>query len=304
MKFSLKMRLSCILSVSLLPTLLAAGSRIAESAQVFRLDGGDSTYAFGINERGQLQAMYWGGRVGAHDRIPQAHSFPEWASFDSSYTTTPQEFVGWGAGLFTEPALKVSFADGNRDLVLHFVKATPNDSHTVDVLLKDISREIYVTLRYSMDPESGILARSASIENREKQPVMIEQAAAAQWTLPPARYTLSNLSGRWGGEWTLNQELIQGGARVIESRRGSTSHQANPWFAISRDRGQDSAQPAVADEEHGERGHDRHEPAATEERQVRGQLDAVETLPQQCRGDTDQDAGEHAVGPVVGRDAE
>jgi alpha-galactosidase len=252
MKFPLRIRLSFILSVFLLLTLLATGSSMAQTAQVFRLDGGDSTYAFGINERGELQTIYWGGRVGAHDRIPQAHSFPEWASFDSSYTATPQEFAGWGAGLFTEPALKVSFADGNRDLVLHFVRATPNGSQAVEVLLKDISREIYVTLRYSIDEESGIVARSASIENRESQPVVIEQAAAAQWTLPPARYTLSYLTGRWAGEWTLNQELIQGGARVIESRRGTTGHQANPWFAISLNRDQDNARPAMADEEHGE----------------------------------------------------
>ena len=172
------------------------------------------------------------------------------ASFDSPATTTPQEYAGWGAGLFTEPALKVTFADGNRDLVLHCVRATPDGSTSAEVLLKDISREIYVTLHYSMDPESGILARSASIENREKQPVMIEQAAFAQWTLPPARYTLNYLTGRWAGEWTLNQELIQGAARIIESRRGSTSHQANPWFAISRESGRDTA--TASDEEHGE----------------------------------------------------
>ncbi len=216
---------------------IATSSSTAQTTQVFRFDGGDSTYAFGVNERGDLQALYWGGRLGAHDSIPAAHSRPEMASFDSPSTTTPQEYAAWGAGLFTEPALKVSFADGNRDLVLHFVRATPNGSQSVEVLLKDISREIYVTLRYSIDPESGILARSASIENREKQAVMIEQAAAAQWTLPPARYSLSYLTGRWAGEWTLNQELIQGGARVIESHRGTTGHQANPWFAISRDSG-------------------------------------------------------------------
>ena len=246
--------LSAILPASLFLTLLAAGSSAAQTAQVFRLDGGDSTYAFGVNERGELQTLYWGGRVGAHDSIPPAHSLPEMASFDSPDTTTPQEYAGWGAGLFTEPALKVSFADGNRDLVLHFVRAMPNSPQSLDVLLKDISREIYVTLRYSIDPESGILARSASIENREKQAVMIDQAAAAQWTLPPARYTLSYLTGRWAGEWTLNQELIQGGARVIESRRGTTGHQANPWFAISREAGQDNASLPVTNnnEEHGE----------------------------------------------------
>jgi len=230
----------------------AATQTMGRGAQVFRLDGGNATYAFAVNERGELQTLYWGGRIGERDSLPAAHSNPEAASFDSPYTTTPQEYAGWGAGLFTEPALKVSFADGNRDLVLHFVRASPNGPQSLDVPLKDISREIYVTLRYSIDPESGILARSASIENKEKQPITIEQAAAAQWTLPPARYTLSYLTGRWAGEWTLNQEPIIGGARVIESRRGSTGHQANPWFAISRDASPSSAGPIAAGEEHGE----------------------------------------------------
>jgi alpha-galactosidase len=119
-------------------------------------------------------------------------------------------------------------------------------------LLKDISRDIYVTLRYAIDAESGILERSAVIENREKSAVVIEQAAAAQWTLPAARYTLSYLTGRWAGEWTLNQEPIQGGEQVIESRRGTTGHQANPWFAISRDDSQNSVGPFSAGEAHGE----------------------------------------------------
>src|SRR5579859_5430331 len=201
--------------------------------QMFRLDGGGVTYVFGVNERGELQALYWGGKLAQGDKVAAARSLPEMASFDSPGTTTPQEYAAWGAGLFTEPALKVTFADGNRDLVLHFVGAKQIDAHSLEILLKDISREIYVTLRYSIDSESGILARSALIENKEKQPVVIEQAAAAQWTLPPARYTLSYLTGRWAGEWTLNQEPIIGGERVIESRRGTTGHQANPWFAIS-----------------------------------------------------------------------
>src|SRR5271155_4284260 len=252
MKTSLKLRAPSISCIALLLALLAATTTSAQTTQVFRLDGGNSPYAFGVNERGELQPLYWGGRVGPHDSIPPAHSFPEMASFDSPYTTTPQEYAGWGAGLFTDPALKVTFADGNRDLVLHFLRATQNTPQAVELQLKDISREIYVTLRYSIDPETGILARSADIENREKQPVVIEQAAAAQWTLPPARYTLSYLTGRWAGEWTLNQELIRGGERVIESRRGTTGHQANPWFAISRDDSQSSLGLVAAGEEHGE----------------------------------------------------
>lgn len=247
----IQMKLCVSLTAFLLPSLLAVPG-VAQTAPVFRLDGGDTTYAFGVNERGELQPLYWGGRIGAQDSIPPAHSLPEWASFDSSYTTTPEEYASWGAGLYTEPALKITFADGNRDLVLHFVSAAPKGAQALDVLLKDISREIFVTLHYSMDPDTGIVARSAEIENREKQPVVIEQAAAAQWTLPPARYTLSYLTGRWAGEWTLNQEPILGGARVMESRRGTTGHQANPWLAISRDDGHASLGSFSAGEEHGE----------------------------------------------------
>ncbi|MGA3159769.1 MAG: alpha-galactosidase [Terracidiphilus sp.] len=199
--------------------------------RVFRLDGGGVSYVFEVNPRGELQQLYWGGRLAATDSFSQAVPLPEHASFDDSYTTTPQEFAGWGAGLFVEPALKISFADGVRDLVLHYESYTKTASG-LDVALKDISRPIYVTLHYAMDAESGILGRSATIENRGTETVMVEQAAAAAWALPPAHYTLNYLTGRWAGEWNLTQEAIRPGERVIESRRGSTGHQANPWFAI------------------------------------------------------------------------
>jgi len=212
------------------------------STKVFRLDGGSVSYVFGVNARGELQQLYWGGRLGAKDAFPQAKPMPEWASFDSSYNNTPQEYAGWGAGLFMEPALKVTFHDGSRDLVLHYQSHTVTENG-VDVVLKDITRAVVVTLHYRMDAGSGILARSATIENREDNPITIEQAAAAAWALPPAHYTLNYLTGRWAGEWTLTQEAVHPGARVIESRRGTTGNQANPWFAI---------QAGTADENHGE----------------------------------------------------
>ena len=151
-----------LLAATLVASAQPADASFDAATKVFRLDGGRVTYVFGVNAKGELQQLYWGGRLAASDSFPQAQTIPEWASFDSSNTTTPQEYAGWGAGLFVEPALKVSFADGNRDLVLHY------DSHTItphgfDVVLKDIKRGIYVTLHYEMDPESGILARSATI---------------------------------------------------------------------------------------------------------------------------------------------
>jgi alpha-galactosidase len=235
---------SCVLAM-MAASLIAIAEPAASfnsATKVFRMDGGNVTYVFGVNSRGELQQLYWGGRLESTDQVPQAVPMREWASFDSSYTNTPQEYAGWGAGLFVEPALKVTFADGNRDLVLHYVSHTET-ADGLEVVLKDIKREVYVKLHYAIDPASGILARSATIENREAQPITIEQAAAAAWSLPAAHYTLNYLTGRWAGEWTLNQEELRPGERVIESRRGSTGHQANPWFAI---------QAGEPSEEHGE----------------------------------------------------
>ncbi len=234
----------CVLwLVACLPLSAQSATQHFDAAtKTFRLDGGSSTYVFGVNSRGELQQIYWGGRLGETDKFPQTMPKREWASFDSSYSNTPQEYAGWGAGLFMEPALKITFADGNRDLVLHYA-SHDEKPNAFDVVLKDIARPIFVTLHYAIDPESGILARSATIDNRGPEPVTIEQAAAAAWALPAGHYSLDYLTGRWAGEWTLTQETIHPGARVIESRRGSTGHQANPWFAI---------QAGEPNEEHGE----------------------------------------------------
>ncbi len=202
--------------------------------KVFRIDAGGMTYAFGINNGDELQPVFWGARIGAGDKLPAAVKMPEAASFDSSYTTTPNEYAGWGGGLYVEPALKVTYPDGNRDLILHYVSHEIKGDQ-LTVLLKDIDRDLYVELHYTVDDATGILGRSAVVTNKTKTLVMIEDAAAAAWSLPRGTdYTLRYLTGRWAGEWNLQQQPIRPGETVLESKRGSTGHQNNPWFAIER----------------------------------------------------------------------
>ncbi len=202
------------------------------ATRVFRIDTANTTYVLGINEHQQLQSLYWGKRLGTSDSFPPAKAMPEAASFDLPITTTPHEFVGWGGGLFVEPDLKITFPDGNRDLALKYV-SHQIDSNKLSIVMKDVSREVYVTLQYQADAETGILRRSAEIENRTDAPFTIEQAAAATWNLPRGTdYRLRYLSGRWGAEWSVQQQPIHPGKTVLESRRGSTGAQNNPWFAI------------------------------------------------------------------------
>jgi len=205
----------------------------SEKKKLWVLQVGEATYALGVNDRGELQHLYWGKRIGAED-FGGAHALPEWSSFDLSTATTPQEYPGWGAGLYAEPALKATFANGNREVVLHYVDhQLKNDN--LEITLKDEGSPLLVHLHYRVYADSGIIERSARIENRTSEAVTLESAQSAAWTLPPGRsYRLHYLTGRWAGEWQLQSENLQIGKRVIESRRGSTGVEANPWFAIDR----------------------------------------------------------------------
>jgi len=220
----------------------AAESSFAEQGRVFRLDGGDVTYAFRVNEAGLLQSVYWGRRLGAGDPLvkPELRGH---SGFDVTTNVVPQEFAGWGGGLFQEPALKVAYPDGNRDLVLRYASHRLSRDG-VTVVLRDIQRPLEVTLTYSIDRNTGIVGRAATIRNGGDTDVRIDQAAAATYTLPVAYdYKLHFLTGRWGAEWTRQERPLSAGATVIESRRGSTGSQNNPWFAVTRGETTEDAGP-------------------------------------------------------------
>jgi alpha-galactosidase len=214
----------------------AAAERILydERAHTFRLDGAGVSYVFGVNQNGEVQTLYWGKRLHLADRIPSARTDAGTSAFDLPVNATPQEFTGWGGGLVVVPDLKITFPDGNRDLVLHYVSHTIQNN-TLTVSLKDISREVSVDLIYRMDEATGVLARSARLENRTKQPFTIEHVFTARWNLGPNNdYQLRYLTGRWAGEWNLQQVPLPPGKIVLESRRGSTGDEVNPWFASER----------------------------------------------------------------------
>ena len=207
---------------------------VNKGAKVFRLDGGGVTYAFGVNGDGRLQTLYWGSALSPADELAAPVATPENSSNETSIMLTPFEFAAFGGGIMTEPALKVRFPDGVRDLDLRYA-GHQVDAGRIVVRLKDIQRAVHVTLTYAMDEATGILSRSATVENRTSGWVHVDQLAAASINLPYADdYQLSYLTGRWAGEFELQTRPVTPGSTVIESRKGETSHQANPWFALSR----------------------------------------------------------------------
>ena len=123
------------------------------ASHIFRIDAADISYVLGVNEKSELQMLYWGKRLGVHETFAAAHSEAGASAFD---LPSPKEFAGWGGGVYTVPDLKITFPDGNRDLVLHYLSHTI-DGDTLTITLKDIERDVRVELTYAVDPTTGVL---------------------------------------------------------------------------------------------------------------------------------------------------
>jgi alpha-galactosidase len=241
----MKIRVALPVLLSMLAPVLSGEIRYVAAKKLWHLEAGQVSYVFGVNERNELQHIYWGKRLWRDDDLAAARSNPEWASFDNSANTTPEEFPGWGGGRYTEPCLKVTLPSGVRDLVLKYV-SHKIDGDTLLIDLKDVSYDLGVTLVYKVFPDAGMIRKHAVITNRTGGAVTLESAQSGAWNLPPGEgYRLTYLVGRWAGEWQINQEPIHPGMKVIESRRGNTGHQANPWFAIDEGGRADESQGSV-----------------------------------------------------------
>ena len=224
-----------VIAVAVVSARAQSGSksiRYLEDRKLWILHTDHTSYALGVNERNELQHMYWGNHLTRDVDLSPAHSAKEWASFDSSETDTNGEYQGWGDRVYSEPCLKVALADGDRDLVLHYL-SNKIKGDTLTLRLKDIQYDLEVDLVYRVFPHEDILRKEATITNRTAQPITIESAQSGVWYVPRGEgYRLTYLVGRWADETQLTREEIHQGKILLDSRRGNTGLQINPWFAI------------------------------------------------------------------------
>jgi alpha-galactosidase len=205
-----------------------------ENRKIWLLSTRVSSYAMGISPDGELQHLYWGGPLWRMADIPVANTKEDISSFDPHEMLENEEYAGWGGKRFYETALKITRADGDRDLVLRY-QSHKIDGDKLSITLKDIKDDIEAVLEYRVFADAGIISRRAVIRNQSKQAITIESAQSATWYLPPGDgYRLTYLSGRWAAETQVNREPVHEGMKVLESRLGHTGHDFNPWFAIDQ----------------------------------------------------------------------
>lgn len=202
---------------------------ITEKNNVFFLQTKQTEYIFAAFPNGMLQNLYWGSNFGVTDGF-SASDLGDRSSNDPEEDLIPEEYSFWGGPRFKECALKISFPDGNRDLKLKFSEYALR-GNTLDVVLKDIHYELFVTLHYTVFEENDIIRRSVTVRNQTGAPITIERVASGVFHLPGKRpYVFHNVSGAWSGEQQPFKQELLNGSMIFESRRGSTAHGNSPYF--------------------------------------------------------------------------
>ena len=205
---------------------------IISTANTWILETTHTAYAFGLNSQGLLVHSYWGVKLPRAEDYPAPSESDGWAAFSGAADILPEEFPAYGGNKYIEPCLKISFADGVRDAVLVFVSSQVQDNE-LQIVLKDTHYPLLITLHYRVHAELDLIERFVTVQNNDVTPVKLERIFSSQWHPPAHRqYRLSHLAGAWFKETQIHREVLDLGTKVLESRRITSSHQNNPWFAV------------------------------------------------------------------------
>jgi alpha-galactosidase len=212
-----------------------AGVTFDPDTRTWLLSTPDTSYAFQLQDEDVLRHVHWGRRL----TMPQAVAAAAQPrrrrrGFEGGLDGTEELAVDGGVR-FGVPSLQVRFADGTRALEWQYLDHTIDaESSTLDVRFADRHYPLEVVLHYRVHADSDVIERRLSLRNTGvEDAITLLRTDSATWPLPVRDdYRVSHVTGRWGAETRLQRTRVPVGATVFGSRRGTTSHHANPWIAL------------------------------------------------------------------------
>ncbi len=232
--------------------------------KIFKLDTLNSTYAIGIFKGDYLVHLYYGKRIPDNNLV--ASAYRGWfgsvspnavavAEENFSQDIQPMEYPCNGVGDFRLAALSIRDSEGRAVTDIRYVdhkiyagkpklKGLPatycnsdDDADTLEIITLDSFTGAKVTLYYTAFKNHSIITQSVKIENTGKEAFDIEKVASCCVNFPSMSYNMINLYGSWLKERTVETRHLAHGIQSVASKRGSSSHNHNPFVALVDDKG-------------------------------------------------------------------
>lgn len=234
-----------------------------EKRKIFKLDTLDSTYAIGIRE-GYLIHLYYGKKIPDDNLLDLpfrgyfATISPKNVHVDDykfSLDVQPMEYSCNGSGDYRLAALSIKDSMGRTTTDIHYLdhkiydgkpklKGLPatycnddSEAQTLELITIDKFTGAKVTLYYTAFANYSVITESVKVENTGKETFEIEKVASCCVNFPSMDYNMINLSGVWSRERRVITRHLAHGIQSVASKRGSSSHNHNPFVALVDDKG-------------------------------------------------------------------
>lgn len=234
-----------------------------EKRKIFKLDTLDSTYAIGIRE-GYLIHLYYGKKIPDDNLLDLpfrgyfATISPKNVHVDDykfSLDVQPMEYSCNGSGDYRLAALSIKDSMGRTTTDIRYLdhkiydgkpklKGLPatycnddSEAQTLELITIDKFTGAKVTLYYTAFANYSVVTESVKVENTGKETFEIEKVASCCVNFPSMDYNMINLSGVWSRERRVITRHLAHGIQSVASKRGSSSHNHNPFVALVDDKG-------------------------------------------------------------------
>ncbi|RII36470.1 alpha-galactosidase [Clostridium chromiireducens] len=217
-----------------------------EESKILHLYNDKTSYVMQIIDDGYLAHRYYGKRVNSYELINSS------SVEETNLDVIPQEFSAFGSGDFRTPSYEIVLENGASTSELKYVKHeiipgkpkmnslpatyvnSEEEAKTLEVTLSDDTAGLTIILSYTIYNNYNVITRYAKFINNNSngEKVNLRKALSFSIDLEHSNFDLLQLSGAWCREKHIYKRALVPGMQSIDSKKGISSHQQNPFLAL------------------------------------------------------------------------
>jgi alpha-galactosidase len=229
-----------------------------EDSDIFHLQNEKVSYVIKILKNGQPGHLYWGKKIKNAQRldrydISQHRPYEAYAVKDDTgfiLENIAREYPSFGQSDFREPAYQIEQKNGSIISDLKYkdhqiysgkkeLKGMPatyiekeSEAESLEICLYDELIDLEVVLSYTIFSDHPVITRSVKFKNNGEEELNLNRALSLSLDFENKDFELLQLSGAWGRERDILRRPLKQGITKIDSKRGGSSHQQNPFIAL------------------------------------------------------------------------
>ncbi|OPJ61026.1 alpha-galactosidase [Clostridium chromiireducens] len=228
------------------------------NAKSFHLTTKNTSYILNVQEDGYLSHLYFGRKLrnfNCNNLLPlkERCSFspnPNPSDLKLSLDSLPQEYPSYGTSDFRTPAYSIRLENGSTITDLRYeshkiingkpeLKGLPAtyvedeaEAQTLEITLFDSLIGLKVILSYTAYENYDAVTRNVRFINCGSENLKLLRVLSMSIDFNNSDYDFLHLHGSWARERHIERTPLIIGTQSVESRRGSSSHNQNPFIAL------------------------------------------------------------------------